>query len=87
MRVEVAAHDADGVAQVPQDERAGVVGEPGDLGQVGDPGRLVGDVGEQDDTGAVGQGAGDEIGGDPFAGSGSSQTSCAPVSAAMPSAT
>ena len=66
MGVELAGHDPDGVAEVPQHERPGVVREPGDRGEVGDPGGGVRDVGEEDDPGAVAEGGGDEVGGDPL---------------------
>ena len=42
-----------GVAQVPEDQRARVVGDPGEPGGVGQPGRAVGDVVEHDQRRAL----------------------------------
>jgi hypothetical protein len=56
--VQVQRHRARGVAQVPQDERPGVVHDARDRGEVRDVPRLVGDVAEQDQGGVRPDGGG-----------------------------
>ena len=50
-RVELRRHDAGGVAEVPQHERAGLVHSGGDLFDVGEVAGTIGDVAEHDERG------------------------------------
>ena len=66
--VEGDGHRARGVAQVPEDQRAGVVADPGELRGVGEPGRAVGDVVEHDQGGALADRLAELVGGDALGG-------------------
>ena len=62
--VERDRHRAGRVAEVPEHQRAGVVGDPGELGGVGEPGRAVGDVVDHDERGALADGLAELVGRD-----------------------
>ena len=64
-RVELDRHGADGVREVPEHERAGVVHQPGDRGEVGQRAGAVGDVREDDDGDALVERRGEHAGSRP----------------------